>query len=56
MTVSARIPDPEIKVFGLIRDRNGTPVIDGDPNDLPDEIKAMLTPEEREALGIEEAR
>lgn len=34
------------KFFGLIRDRNGRPKIDGDPNDLPPEIKSMLTDED----------
>ena len=45
-------PKPEIKFFGLVRDKHGRPKIDGDPNDLAPEIKSMLTPSERAELGV----
>lgn len=49
-----KVDTPEVKVtlFGLVRDKDGKPRIDGDPKKLTDEIKAMLTPEEREKLGV----
>ena len=43
---------PKVKLYGLVRDANGLPKIDGDPNELHPAIKAMLTPEEREELGV----
>lgn len=33
-------------MFGLVRDRHGRPKVDGDPSDLPQPIKDMLTPED----------
>ena len=44
---------PEVKLYGLIRDKDGKPKIDGDPRNLHPAISAMLTPEERAELGIE---
>jgi len=38
------------KFFGLIRDKNGRPKVDGDPHDLPSEIQAMLTDEDWQYL------
>jgi len=43
---------PEIKMFALVRDKNGKPKIDGDPNELPAPIKALLTEDERQELGV----
>lgn len=43
---------PKAKLYALVRDRNGVPKIDGDPNDLPEPIKAMLTEEEKQQLGV----
>lgn len=40
------IPAPKVKVFGLVRDKHGRPRVDGKPEDLPDEIKSLLTPED----------
>ena len=37
---------PKVKAYALVRDSNGIPKIDGNPRDLPDEIKDMLTDEE----------
>ena len=37
------------KMYGLVRDARGEPVID-DYETCPDEIKAMLTDKEREAF------
>lgn len=34
------------KAYFLIRDKDGRPKIDGNPADLPDLIKELLTPEE----------
>jgi len=39
----------EFKGFALVRDKNGKPKID-DYKNCPDEIKAMLTNQEREDL------
>ena len=43
---------PQVKFFALVRDKDGNPRIDGDPNDLPDEIKNLLTNDERTRLGV----
>jgi len=48
-------PKAKVRAFVLVRDKFGKPKIDGDPKDLPDEIKAMLTASERKELGIENA-
>lgn len=50
--INAGLPKPKVQLYGLVRDAAGKPKIDGDPKDLPEPIKAMLTPEEREELGI----
>ena len=42
----------EVQLFGLVRDKNGNPKIDGDPNDLPEETKELLTDDERKKLGV----
>lgn len=52
MTAQAALPRAKVQAFGLVRDANGKPKIDGDPRDLPDQIKAMLTPQERQELGV----
>lgn len=46
-------PEPKAQLFGLVRDKNGKPKIDGDPRELHPAIQAMLTPEERAELGID---
>ena len=40
------LPTPKIKAYALVRDANGVPKIDGDPRNMPNEIKDMLTPQE----------
>lgn len=37
---------PKMKIEGLVRDRNGRPKIDGDPQGLPDSVKAAMTQDE----------
>ena len=37
---------PKMQIEGLVRDRNGRPKIDGDPQDLPDSVKAAMTQDE----------
>lgn len=44
---------PKIKFFGLVRDKDGKPKIDGDPKDLAPHIKELLTSDEKQELGIE---
>jgi hypothetical protein len=46
-------PKPKVKMFGLIRDKDGKPKIDGNPNDLNPAIKEMLSDDEKQELGIE---
>jgi len=41
------------KLYGLIRDSQGRPKIDGNPEDLSPEIKSLLTSAEKQELGIE---
>lgn len=43
---------PEIKFYGLVRDKDGKPKIDGDPNDLNQHVKDLLTDDEKRELGI----
>lgn len=43
---------PQIKFYGLIRDKNGRPKIEGDPNELHPAIKEMLSNDEKLELGI----
>ena len=43
---------PDIKFYGLVRDKDGKPKIDGDPNDLSPHIKDLLTDDEKQELGI----
>lgn len=38
--------------FGVVRDKDGNPRIDGNPTDLPPQIQCMLSVAEREALGL----
>ena len=45
-------PKPQVKFYGLIRDKHGKPKIEGDPNDLHPAIKEMLSDEEKQELGI----
>lgn len=40
------------KIYGLVRDKDGNPKIDGDPRDLHPEIQALLTEEEKIKLGL----
>ena len=46
-------PTPKLKLFALVRDRDGRPKVD-DPSTLPPEIVAALSPEDRAYLGLEE--
>lgn len=46
-------PKPKVVIYGLVRDKNGKPKIEGDPRNLHPAILAMLTPEEREELEID---
>jgi len=39
-------PKPKVEMYGLIRDKNGKPKVDGNPDDLPQQIKDMLTPDD----------
>ncbi len=39
----------EARLFALVRDKDGRPKIDN-PETLPPEIRAMLTPEERKEI------
>lgn len=36
----------EARLFGLVRDKHGRPKVDGNPDDLPEPIKAMLSAED----------
>lgn len=40
------LPEVKVKAHVLVRDANGRPKIDGNPQELPDEIKGALTQEE----------
>lgn len=46
------LPKPKIQLFGLVRDKDGKPVVD-DPKNLHPALKAMLTPAERAELGVD---
>ena len=39
-------PKAKVEVYGLVRDKNGNPRVDGNPDNLPKQIKDMLTPED----------
>ena len=52
MSNKAGIPRPKVQGFALVRDKYGTIKADGDPNRWPDEVKASLTDEERQYLGV----
>lgn len=43
---NAAFPKMQLRIEGLVRDRNGKPRIDGDPNDLPQSVKDAMTDEE----------
>lgn len=45
--------EPKAKLFALVRDKDGKPKVDGDPNKLPAQTKALLTEYEKTELGIE---
>lgn len=40
------------KIFGVVRDKNGKPRVDGDPQNLDPGVMVMLTSEERAGLGL----
>jgi len=42
----------KIRAYGLVRDANGVPQFDGDPNLSPPQVLVMLTPAERKTLGV----
>jgi len=43
----------EVKFYGLVRDKNGKPKIEGDPKKLHPAVKALLTEDERKELEID---
>lgn len=45
-----RMPEPKITGVGIVRDRNGMPKVDGNPDDLPAAIKALFTEDEMNHL------
>lgn len=46
---SKGMPKPKIKLFGLVRDKNGKPKV-GDIHNCPPEILALMTKQEIEEL------
>jgi len=50
--MSNKTPAPKVQYFGLVRDKNGKPKIDGDPKQLHPAILAMLTDAEKAELGV----
>jgi hypothetical protein len=48
----AGLPRLKMRGFVLVRDKDGKIKADGDPNRWPDEVKAGLTDEERQYLGV----
>lgn len=44
---------PRAMAYALVRDATGKPKIDGDPRELPDQIKAMMTDEEMVVAVVE---
>jgi hypothetical protein len=40
------------KMYGVVRDKDGNPRVDGDPQKLDPGVIAMLSSAEREALGL----
>lgn len=38
-------------MFGVVRDKDGKPCFDGDPNDLPPQILCQFSAREREEIG-----
>jgi len=51
VSVTARVVP---KMYGLVRDKDGNPKIDGDPRNLDPRIKELLTADEKRQLGIED--
>jgi len=51
ITVHQKDPAPG-KMFGVVRDKSGTPRVDGDPQKLHPAIIAMFSKAERESLGL----
>lgn len=51
-TNETAMPKAKVRAFGLVRDANGKPKIDGAAQDLPEPIKQLLTPAERQELGV----
>ena len=49
--MAPKIPAPKVQMFGLVRDKDGRPVID-DPKTLHPAIVAMLTEAEKAELGV----
>ena len=49
----ASMPKLRLSAHALVRKADGTPRIDGDPNDLPLQTKLLLTPQERRDLKVE---
>lgn len=45
---NASIPTPKVQMYGLVRDRNGKPRIDGDPRKLHHSVIESMTREEFE--------
>lgn len=41
---------PQVVMYGVVRDKDGNPKVDGDPRNLPPHIKAMLTDQDWQKL------
>lgn len=51
MNLDQALTNPEVQIFGLVRDAEGRPKID-DPSTLHPAQKVMMTPEERAEFGV----
>ena len=47
-----RREDSDGRMYGVVRDKDGNPKVDGNPADLHPGIVMQMTPQERAALGI----
>lgn len=50
--IEAKSPKPKVRIYGIVRDKDGNPRIEGDPNDLALHIRCMLTRAEHGKLGL----
>ena len=51
MSTKTAVPEPEIRVIALVRDKDGRPKVD-DPRSLPQQIIDQLSQEDREWLSL----